>query len=653
MNETFVSSFASSWIEKSNEWSQKFAIETANGGTSSFRNSNWSHYPRASIKNAGRHAKDNYSSSSSSSSSEQQRSVDEQIDDTLELTGSAYERGARLGYTIGKFIDETAAGQWSDPDELNTFTYDSLFLAKIGHDHDAEHDSQRRLEQLIVTETTKRVAFVEANRKTFAKALHWAYLNGLFIVPKYGILHSQRAVAKRGLSEGAQTGFEAASRAASEFVGRAMKFLSLHERQRALATRRDKTAQKMRASGHDDDLRKRINDVRTESELNGHITSVAIDCGQKSGAIMGAQLGLIVVPEAFETFVRARGSLEALRSEFYQYKLGALRGYELAESWAMLNFTGQTVGRSQPIGHTNGGKPKLESIKGVNYQLERILQTAATKYATQKGPNTKTRPLASVNESPNFVHHQYRANVDNIFQFMAINYGGSHLVANHTRNNMLTLRSLIKLDDKLVTNMKIEFGDLIAKPQAPAQASHQSDAHNKLHDDILVGVPEQISGELKGELRLSNNERQQLTKPIKFDIIDLGPILELIHQHQEEANSLQPSELETIPLTVAMSKVDNIYIKLRLARDNNNKQPRADELERYLNADQFDPGDGFMCGALNQLRSAGGHQLTTSNGETRDDLDLEAFLLDELYERIEHAPANQSAVALSGSVMKV
>ena len=578
---SFAYDFAISWAERRDHWSRSFEEK---GGEF------------AQLSQSG-------------------RSVDEEMDDTFDSAGSSYERGARLGFTIGKFIGEKAARQWPDPAELNTFTYDSIFLAGVGRGH-SESDS-KGLERRIVAETAKRVAFVEANRKAFAKSVHAAFLSGASLAPVWGLLHAQRLAAKQVAKLGAKVGFEAGSLAAAEFAPKAVKFLATHRHQRELAAPYKRARQ---VSDKWAGFMEQIEAVKVESELNRNVLRSAIECGQKSGTLMGALVGLLVAPEALETYIRFRGSLEALESQFNQYKLGAMRGYELAESWAYLNHTAAMSERLDKMKAQTGSRPSAGSPR------PELNQSAA-------------------NESSVFETSGLSAtNTNNLFQFMVLNYG-THLVANHSHKHMLKLRAT-SIDEGLLRELIAQTGDLMAESEAEKLGQA-----GPFEGD---GGRARFSGELVGDLNLA---RGKAKRRVKFNLINLGARLEFSDELAKESGggggggNNSSGSLPQVPLTSALTNVDKLFAKFCVARV---AKPDlvVDDLSKFLAASKRDEGDGYLSGVFNPLASQpnnGGPDEHPGD----DDLSVEASILDELFLRIEGEPANSGAVSMVQRLMGV
>lgn len=392
------------------------------------------------------------------------------VETARSMAPSSYERGAQLGYTVGRFIGEKAAYQWPDPAELNY----NLRLASLGLDQ-SEADS-RQLERLLVAETCKRVAFSEANRQAFAKTLHSAYLNGVAIVPLWGVIHAQRVVAKRAAAEGAKVGSQAALKAAAELAPKASAFFKLNEHERALSA----------PHGPKRHLSDRL---AGSSELKTNVSQVALDCGHRSGALMGAVLGLMVTPEAFEAYKRFRGSLHTIGSEFNQFKLGAMRGYELGETWAHLNYIARTNQNSKAV-RTGTGSPSQERLNSVSQ-----LEVGASKQAAES----------------------------NLFQFMVINYG-THLVANHSRRHMLKMRTSA-MDKELLQDMRAQAGDSMADPSKVAATSGYEDDEegddDMAEEDSFAGQRDSVEN-----VALPNEE---------LNIIDSDSIMDMSDELDGEA----------------------------------------------------------------------------------------------------------------------
>lgn len=651
MHQSYVNSFARFWKEQRNEWARKLASNSSSSNSSSSTGK-----PSSKKKKA------------KSKPMPSGRSVDEEIADSFESTLGSYDRGAQLGYTVGKFIGEKAAYQWPDPAELNTFTYDSLFLAGVGQGYSEEES--RKLERRIVAETAKRVAFTEANRQAFAKTIHSAYLNGATIVPLWGVLHAQRAVAKKAATEGSKAGFEAASKAAGEFSPKAIKFFRLHEHQRALAA---PYKQRKHLSDKWAGLSEQISVVQMESELNKNISKSAIDCGQKSGTLMGALLGLIVAPEAFETYTRFRGSLEAIESEFNQFKLGAMRGYELGETWAYLNYTAQM---NQNLNSMKTQMKKTEAVAAANSSSGNSTTAAPSKRKRRRTTTTATKNQAgqkkleketsvSLFDEPGEQTKQGPSapNTNNLFQFMVPNYG-TYLVANHSRKHMLKLRTS-SLDELVLRDLKVQAGDLLADPGKFAASTDElnADAEN----DLSMGNLEKghFVGELLGEFNTVDNKKK---KPIKLNIIDLGPVLEMkdeigggaerqVGKSMKSEKDVKNSRSESTPLTESLSKMAKFFIKLDVHRSK--PKVNGDDVSRYLNGGNQlnDHGDGYLCGTFSQLGSKLANGTTVQAADpnhpavVQDDFSLEVAILDELFERIERASADMGTVELVENVM--
>lgn len=604
----------------------------------------------------------NLTAKQSKSSGEINRSVDEQIDDSFEPSSSSYERGARLGYTIGRFIGEKAADQWPDPAELNTFTYDSIFLAGVGQGY-SEQESLA-LEKRIVTETAKRVTFTEASRQAFGRALHVAYLNGAFVVPLWGILHAQRAVTKRVAKEGGRIGFQAAARAANEFIPKASKFFQTHRHQRSLSAPYKMGRPK---NGKWFGLADQLGQVRQESELSSHITHVAVDCGQRTGLVMGALLGFIVTPEAFETYTRFRGSLEALENEFNQYKLGAMRGYELGETWAQLNYTASL---RMNLKQMKEQQAKIDTEPRSGLSAASLNNKTEAELVSREADLDKKASETDIFASAESARYNGPANTNNVFQYMIPNYGRS-LLANHSHKHMLTIRALA-MDDNLIHDIKYQAGDLIANlKDDPHSSEPTSTAQVNKDDDDMFDMHDKLAGELKGELSVAGSKR-----PIKFNIIDLGPILELTdsldnstgaaNNNSNNINKTSASfkELQETPLTSALAKVSKLFMKLSVARNDTSKlkagnQRGSDNIfKRYLNGN-FDSGDGYLSGTFSQLTSHLPNGTTIQGrdaehpAEIQDDFSLEVAILDELFDRIEKAPSSMESINLVKKVMTV
>lgn len=648
MRDSFIKSFQNSWIHKRNEWSKSLDNNI-------------------NIKDKNNNNKTD------------ERSVDEQIDNSFESTGSSYDRGVKLGYTIGKFIGDKSTKQWPDPAELNTFTYDSLFLAGIGSGYN-EEDS-KLLERRIVVATVRRVAFTEANRASFGKTLHTAYLKGTLMAPNFGILHTQRSISKQTAKEGNKVGFEASARAADEFTPKAVQFFKSHQHQRELAApyKRAKHLTDMWAG-----VAEQINEVRESAELNKNLSSIAVDCGQKAGTLMGALMGIIVTPEAFETYIRVRGSLEALESEFNQFKLGAMRGYELGESWAYLNYTAQLNKNLKAMKTKFGKQPTTNGDDG-NDDFSSNSRAKITKPTTTDSVVDSQKKLELNSGSKSLFDQKAGANkedggpnMDSIFQFMVLNYG-THLIANHSRKHMLKVRAS-ELDETIIRDIKLQAGDLVADPPKMSDLDRKNgrnDSNDDLgeKDDIFESGP--FAGELKGEFSSAGEEKK---KPIKFNIIDLGPMLEFNDKitpssssesssSSNENNKKESAALAETPLTEALSKVGKIFMKFSVARKKK-KAIKTDDVALYLNADYFDQGDGYLCGTYSQLRShlSSGNGNVNSNSSSselqqlnspqsshdiEDDFGLEIAMLDELFSRIEKAGLDVGTVSLVDKVMSM
>lgn len=607
IREAFTGSFEGHWRAQRDSWSKKFA--------SGERGPSTKQGPHAmSITGAPTDA-----SRKSGSQGRTSSLVDQNMDawaSGYDSMASSYDRGAALGFTIGRFVGTKAAHQWPDPAELNTFTYDSIFLAGVGHGH-TEADS-KRLERLIVSETAKRIAFTEANRKSFGHAISAAYLNGAYLVPVWGILHAQRAIAKQLGLDGAKVGYEAALQASKEFGPKAMKFFADHQHQRSLAAPYKSgrgRSQVAEAAGKWLGLADKLAEVQLESELNGNISHAAIGCGQKSGALMGALMGLLVTPEAFETYTRSRGSLEALENEFNQYKLGAMRGYELGESWAYLNYTAEL-------------NLHLKELKSRMSKHNSVSNSSPANKLTNKHSDSSSSSSFDSKSKQNSLAET--TNTNNIFQYMVLNYG-PNLVSNHSSGHMLKFRSP-SIDDLLLEDLKVQARDLVAPERLDGlgKVNETLATHHDPDDPFETIQDGRFVGDLKGAFTTVNHNR---TKPIKFNIIDLGVELEL--EDQPESQN-KPGGLDESALTGSLAKPAKVFLKFNVARRKKaHNASQSDIVAAYLNSQQFDEGDGYLRGTFSMLTSASN---TTHPGAlVSDDFSHEVSILDSLFERVEAA----------------
>lgn len=618
IREAFTGSFAQLWPRYRDAWSAK--LKTPN-----------------KLSSSDTHA--NQSSANTDSLVDQEM---EAFRSSFEPQASSYDRGAALGFTVGQFIGSKAAHQWPDPAELNTFTYDSVFLAGVGQGY-SEAES-KHLEQLIVAETAKRIAFTEANRKAFARSIHLSYLNGASLVPRWGLLHGQRRSAQELAKEGAKIGYDAALEASKDFSQRAIKFFRDHQHQRALAApyrkRPSRPTQPTANSTMTDKwagLVEEMSGLQLEAELNRNISRLALDCGQKSGTLMGALMGLLVTPEAFETYTRFRGSLEALEKEFNQYKLGAMRGYELGESWAYLNYTAEL----------NLHLRDLKSRMPKRRQDDQA-RTSSPRPSSREPSLAETETAANMGSLFDDASKSVRGklaetNTNNIFQFMVLNYG-THLVANHSSRHMLKFRSPT-IDKLLLEDMKLQSSDLVAPERLNGSlSSSASRARHQDPDDPFEDAQNgRFVGELKGEFSAINKNHK---KPIKFNIIDLGPEIELVDELKSQKGS-DESSLAATPLTAALAKLSKVFIKFNVARrkrQHRRDDEGADPVAAYLNSDQFDEGDGYLSGTFSRLAVRPADESSSTEAREgphpaalEDELGLEVVLLDELFERIEGA----------------
>lgn len=220
---------------------------------------------------------------------------------------------------------------------------------------------------------------------------------------------------------------------------------------------------------------------------------------------------------------------------------------------------------------------------------------------------------------------------------------------------MLKLRTS-SMDEALLRDLKAQAGDLLADPSKFATSSTNED------DDDEEGIAQKgrFVGELRGEFNTVDNKGK---RPIKFNIIDLGPILEMSDElaggpqrrvgkpgPEDGKRGAQSAQLESTPLTENLAQIAKLFMKFSVARTK--PKAKVDEVALYLNGNQFDEGDGYMCGTFSQL--GGGRNGTEATGGValvQDDFSMEVAILDELFERIERAPLQVGTVDLVEGVM--
>lgn len=619
--ETYSNTFERLWTEARDEWQRKFAqLDRREADERALRRNN--------------------KAPQDDGANEDEEDEDDDNSDDDELVETSYDRGARLGFVVGEFVGAKAAKQWPDPAELNTITYDSLFLAGVGQGHAA--NESRALERRIVLETAKRVAYVAANRRAFARTLHSAYLNGAYTVPHWGLYHAQRVVAWRNSHEGAKAGQAGAASAADSFSAHAMRFIDTHRRQRALAAPYKQLDGNGGSSG---DARKDdISEMLELAQVRAELTRASSECGERAGTLMGALMGMLVVPEGFEAYVRARGSLLALGDEFNMFKLGALRGYHLGETFSYLN---QTEAARLSLARAGDTLRRFESPE----------------------PQTNAR-----NDDDD-----EKLDKNNVFKFVLTNYAPARniCVALHSREAPLRPRTL-RMPKALLRELKAHTGDLVAPSDDAAREQHKSTREKQM----------EMSSELSGKLKLSRASERALetsatnasnasridgaastttttSKQVKLVVLTSSPSLEFEQDpaldnadarerasrarqrlqlalmsamgkqtasgfEAQNGTATNSTRLAQTPLTAALSKITKVYVKMRWPT---NRDEHADRSNDDLFAFVVGASKGRAQGA--QVGYADGAYSRLASRLQMDDFGREAAALDELFERIE------------------
>lgn len=533
-----------------------------------------------------------------------------------------YERGTLFGFSVGRFVGETAARRWPTRPEA------AAAAAPI-----AANASGRAA-------AVRRAAYLGASGRAFELGVTGAFLVGAHDGLRYGLRYAQLAASKLLAEFGAQLGLQVSSDVVRSRLPATMKIEAMGGGGGAGS---DATTEAGPSETPEPSLvESRVRELERARKLRQQVQADADECAQRASSVMGAMVGYALAPEALELVaIERHNSFEALQNGFKQFRLGAVRGYALGETLALMQGGGGGGGRSAEPGRWaagassgaahrgGGGPPQAENVfehtlarratadehadgRGA-VVLDESLEVRPFREGAFRGPAAAEWPFGA--QSAARVVHEIRRNSGDLFEPTTVNS-----TANWNATQLSTWASFIT-----------EFGLKVRQA-------------GKLSGDLHLHALEPKSDAIKEYKRRKVSVEISMTDPI-------GPQLEF---RPDAAAAANESPEKPPPDNNDEARV---YVELRLKADDDAKlgQQMEDEqvddlVEAIMSAASVSPSEGHLRASFALESSSDGGGVGAADGADRSEFGREMRLLERMYALVERVPAHLSTLALLESM---